>query len=154
MPQIDTGVSFEDVDIGFPLADPGPYVCMLRFKEIKDSKSSQKPTAYFGLKPIGNVPCTITDPDGAVKKKEIADRELFEYAASLQPDGLRNLKELFLALGKRWKAKTMPDLVKEIQETGPGLNGLQVKAIISIKVLTQGDNAGRQVNRIEHLVAA
>lgn len=152
MPQIDTGVDFDAVDIGFPLADPGPYVCMVRFKEIRDSKNSGKPTAYFGLTPVGNVPCTITDPGQEPKKKDVTGRELFEYAASLQPEGLRNLKELFIAIGKKWTAKNMPDLVKELQQVGPTLNGSQVKAIISVKTLTQGDNAGRQVNRIEHLV--
>lgn len=145
-PRLSEEISFDDIDLGFPVADPGVYEATVRFKGVRGSKAGNS-MAEFGLSPVNPVPCEINDPTNkGVVRREVSNREIWTYFCVIKPGALFNLKEMFVAVGERFDAKSVSELIQEVNEKCPSFNGKVVRA--QVEKVTNED---RVVNRVRHV---
>jgi len=135
---IRVGLRPEDVDIEFPVAPAGTYLCRISSQEVKDSKAG-KPMIELGLTCINPVECHVGS-----KAKVVSDIELFRLYVSLAANALFSLKALQVACGD-------PNLGWRGEEVFPEeFLGHTINAQISLQ---EGDD-GHRFNRVERVTKA
>lgn len=159
-PTISTDLAFDDVTLGFPVPHNGTYPCVITKCELGRSKvkpdgTGNNPMLTVTLKPTVAVKCTSFEPDGTTKEIEIEanSREIFTSYAVIKPRAMQNLKELYLALKKRYNGKTVPEIENEVRNDAPTFVGQHVKVVAERRTLNNPtDGSKRTVSQVAHIV--